>query len=154
MSSTSTSDDKRLKKLGNGRLVIKARDRHIFGAWLLDWSIIMALSLTTYMALLDGNPLTAILAALAVWPAGAFIYGLACCYRRSIGQAVAGTRTVRLDNGEVPGFWRSGWVMMVRVVFIPFVFAILLIGSLEGSATVGDAKDRHMSIDDRATAAL
>ncbi|ACL41926.1 hypothetical protein Achl_3975 (plasmid) [Pseudarthrobacter chlorophenolicus A6] len=155
MSTTTRNDDKRLKTLANGRRVIKAKDRYIFGAWLLDWSIILVLSLGTYIALLNGDPLVALIAALAVWPAGSFIYGLTTCHRRSLGQAAAGTRTVRLDNGGIPGFWRAGWVMFVRMVIYPFVVAVLLLGALGGSANADlDAKDRHVSIDVRATAAL
>ena len=148
------NDDNRIKTLGNGRLVLKAKDRRIFGAWLLDWSLLLVLSAATYFAMINGDPLKAILTALAVWPAGAFIYGLACSYRRSIGQAVAGTRTVRMDNGQVPGFWRSGWVMLVRMVVIPFVFTAIALSALAGSTTSGDYKDRHMSIDDKETTAL
>lgn len=149
------AEDKRLTTLKNGVVVLKAKDRHIFGAWLLDWSIILVLSLVAYIALLNGDPLVAILAALAVWPAGSFLYGLATCYRRSIGQAAAGTRTVRLDNGQVPGFWRAGWVMVVRLVVFPFFAFFMLLGALGGSApTMDGPKDRHLSIDVRGTAVL
>lgn len=149
------NNDKRLTTLRNGRIVVKARDRNIFGAWLLDWSIVLMLSLGTYFALLDGDPLTALFAALATWPVGALIYGLASSRRRSLGQAAAGTRTVRLDNGEVPGFWRSGYVMVVRIVVYPFLFSFILLGALGGSApTMDGPKDRHMSVDDRATAVV
>lgn len=154
MTTAPTRDDTRLKTLGNGRLVVKAGSHRVFGAWFLDWSILFIASIVTYFALIEYDPLKAILIAAAVWPAGAFLYGLACCYRRSIGQAAAGTRTLRLDNGEVPGFWRSGWVMLVRMVLIPFVFAFFLLSVLSGSPGFGDANDRHLSIDDRATAAL
>ncbi|MBT2522431.1 hypothetical protein [Arthrobacter sp. ISL-28] len=73
------------------------------------------------------------------------------CFRRSLGQAAAGTRTIRLDNGGVPGFWRAGWVMFVGLVVYPFIFGVLLLGALSGSGAVGDAKDRHLSIDVRET---
>lgn len=148
------TDDKRIKTLGNGQLVVKAKDRHIFGAWLLDWSFLLIGSLITYFAMIE-DPLNAILAAVAVWPAGSFLYGLATCYRRSIGQAAAGTRTVRLDNGQVPGFWRAGWVMVVRLVVFPFFAFFMLTSALGGSApTMDGPRDRHMSIDVNGTEAL
>ncbi|MET4144156.1 RDD family protein [Arthrobacter sp. UYCo732] len=153
MTTSAGTTDMRLTTLKNGMVVMKAKDRHIFAAWLLDWSLILVLSLGTYIALLKGDPLTALLAAAAVWPAGAFVYGLACCYRRSIGQAAAGTRTVRLDNGQVPGFWRSGYMMVLRLVLLPFAFSGLVIVALGSTApTMEGPRDRHLSIDVRATA--
>jgi hypothetical protein len=44
--------------------------------------------------------------------------------------------------------------MFVRLVVYPFIFGVLLLGALSGSADVGDAKDRHLSIDVRETEAL
>ena len=150
---TATSN-KCIVTLSNGVTVVKAKDRHILGAWFLDWSIMLVVSLATFIALIDNDPATALATAAAVWPVGSLVYGFATCYRRSFGQAVAGTRTVRLDNGQVPGFWRSGWVMIVRLVLYPFIVGVLLLSVLTGSHTEGDAKDRHISINVRETEAL
>lgn len=154
--STATRD-KHLRTLTNGTTVIQAREGRRFGAWLLDWTLLLLVSLATYVALLYQDPVVALAAALVAWPAGAIVYGFACSYRRSLGQAAAGTRTLRIDNGAVPGFWRSAWVMLVRLIFFPFIYVVVISTALGGSDPNygGDGpKERHLSIDVHETVAL
>lgn len=141
---------RQLVTLGDGRVVAPARDREVFTAWAIDAGIVFASTFALYLALAAAFPdpfsFARELNALAAWPAVAFIYGLTACYRRSLGQHIVGTRTLRIDNGAVPGFWRAGWMMVLRVILLPFVFAY----SMLGGPTFG-IKDRHISIDALAT---
>jgi hypothetical protein len=70
----------------------------------------------------------------------------ATCYRRSLGQRIARTRTLRIDNGAVPGFWGAGWMMALRVILFPAISASCFLGG----GTFG-VKDRHVSVDALAT---
>lgn len=136
--------------LGDGRTVAPARDREVLLAWGIDAAIVLGSTLAIYVILAAAFPdpfsYARELNALAAWPAVAFLYGLTASYRRSLGQHIIGTRTLRIDNGAVPGFWRAGWMMVLRVILLPFVFAY----SLLGGKTFG-IKDRHISVDALAT---
>lgn len=141
---------KRFVTLGDGRIVAPARDREVFLAWGIDSAIVIACTFAIYVTLAAAFPdlfsYARELNALTAWPAVAFLYGLTTCYRRSVGQRIAGTRTLRIDNGAVPGFWRAGWMMVLRVVIFPVIFGFCLLGG----GTFG-VKDRHISVDALAT---
>jgi hypothetical protein len=140
----------RLVPLGDGRTVAPARDREVFLAWGLDAVLVFLTALGFYLFLCCSMPapfpFARELAGLAGWPAAALIYGFATAYHRSLGQLTAGTRTLRIDNGGALGFWRSGWMMVLRVLILPAVFIFCLCGG----STFG-IKDRHISIDALAT---
>lgn len=142
--------ESRLVTLGDGRIVAPARDREVFLAWGIDAAIVIAATFLVYVILAAAYPdpfsFARELNALAAWPAVAFLYGLTASYRRSLGQRVAGTRTLRIDNGAVPGFWRAGWMMVLRVIVFPAIFAFCFLGG----GTFG-VKDRHISVDALAT---
>jgi hypothetical protein len=132
--------------LGDGRTVAPARDREVLLAWGLDALLVFLAALGLYLALCftvaSPFPYARELAALAGWPAAAAVYGFTTAYRRSLGQLAAGTRTLRIDNGGSLGFWRSGWMMVLRVLILPVVFLFCLCGG----STFG-IQDRHVSID-------
>ena len=136
--------------LGDGRVVAPARDREVFLAWGLDAVLVFLAALGLYLVLCLTTPApfpcARELTALAGWPAAALVYGFATAYRRSIGQRIAGTRTLRIDTGGSLGFWRSGWMMVLRVLILPAAFVFCLCGG----STFG-VKDRHLSIDALAT---
>ncbi|MET4144157.1 hypothetical protein [Arthrobacter sp. UYCo732] len=136
--------------LGDGRTVAPARYREVAFAWAVDAGIVFAATFGVYIALAAAFPdpfsFARELNALAAWPAVAFLYGLTASYRRSLGQRIAGTRTLRIDNGAVPGFWRSGWMMVLRVLLLPVVFVYHMCGGSTFGIT-----DRHISVDALAT---
>lgn len=136
--------------LGDGRTVAPARDREVLIAWALDAVLVFLLTLGAYVFLSvtvpAPFPYARELAALAAWPAAALVYGFSTSHRRSLGQRIAGTRTLRIDTGGRLGFWRSGWMMVLRVMILPVVFLFCLCGG----STFG-IKDRHVSIDALAT---
>lgn len=136
--------------LGDGRTVAPARDREVLLAWGLDAVLVFLAALGLYLTLCFTMPApfpyARELAALAGWPAGAAVYGFTTAHHRSLGQLAAGTRTLRIDNGGSLGFWRSGWMMVLRVLILPAVFLFCLCGG----STFG-IKDRHVSIDALAT---
>lgn len=140
----------RLVTLGDGRNVSPALDREVFLAWGLDAVLVFLAALGLYLTLCVTMPApfpyARELAALAGWPAAAIIYGFTTAYHRSLGQLAAGTRTLRIDNGGPLGFWRSGWMMALRVLILPAAFIFCLCGG----STFG-IKDRHISIDALAT---
>lgn len=155
---TTATLGKRLRTLTNGTTVVQARERRRFAAWLLDWCLLLMVSLAAYAALAAQGPVIALAAALAAWPVGSVAYGFACSYRRTLGQTAAGTRTLRMANGAVPGFWRSAWVMLVRLIFFPFIYVVIITTALGGADPNygrGDGpKERHLSIDVRETETL
>jgi hypothetical protein len=136
--------------LGDGRTVAPARDREVLLAWGLDAVLVFLAALGLYLALCFTMPApfpyARELAALAGWPAAAAVYGFTTTHHRSLGQLAAGTRTLRIDNGGSLGLWRSGWMMVLRVLILPAVFLFCLCGG----STFG-IKDRHVSIDALAT---
>lgn len=136
--------------LGDGRTVAPARDREVLIAWALDAVLVFLVTLGAYVFLSVTMPApfsyARELTALAAWPAVALVYGFSTSYRRSLGQRIAGTRTLRIDTGGHLGFWRSGWMMVLRVMILPAVFIFCLCGG----STFG-IKDRHVSIDALAT---
>lgn len=146
----SPTAEHQLVTLGDGRIVAPARDREVLLAWAIDAGIVFVATFAAYLILAAAFPdpfsFARELNALAAWPAVAFTYGLTASYRRSLGQRIAGTRTLRIDNGAVPGFWRAGWMMVLRVLLLPAVFVFCLCGG----STFG-IKDRHLSIDALAT---
>lgn len=138
--------ERQLVTLGDGRVVAPARDREVLFAWAIDSFVVLAATFTLYVILSASFPdplsYSRELNALAALPAAAFLYGLTASYRRSLGQRIAGTRTLRIDNGAVPSFWRAGWMMVLRVILLPAAFAFCLLGG----GTFG-IKDRHVSVD-------
>lgn len=145
--------------LGDGRAVVVAGEGAAFGAWAIDWSILLAASALTYFVLTEHNHVAAIISAVAVWPVGALLYGFACTSRRTIGQAAVGIRTVSLSDGKMPDFWGSGFEMLSRTVVLPVVLAFILLASIEGgssgpSGSGGTSKGGYITIDDRASANL
>lgn len=145
-----TAPERQFVTLGDGRTVAPARDREVLLAWGIDAGVVFAATFAVYLALSAAfpDPFTYAreLNALAAWPAVALLYGLTPSYRRSLGQRIIGTRTLRIDNGAIPGFWRAGWMMVLRVILLPFVFVY----SMLGGPTFG-VKDRHISVDTLAT---
>lgn len=161
MSNTSPSNTSppsagdRSTTLHNLVVVVDARRRAVLLAWLLDTIVMWAAVAALIAAVPSLAPDTASAVVLAVMtmPVACVLYGFTTAHRRSLGQLAAGTRTVRAVDGTVPGFWRAGWVMLVRLVFFPLFFAFLVMAMLDGGVDV-DGKVRHLSIDDRATKAL
>lgn len=145
----------RLTTLANLVVVVEARRRNALLAWFLDSLVLWVVAAATFVgAAASTDAVSAALLALTAVPVGAFCYGLTTAHRRSLGQLAAGTRTVRHADGTVPGFWRGGWVMLLRTVLLPIFFAFYLWSELMLDDAVDDGKVRHVSIDDRATQAL
>ncbi|GAA4034424.1 hypothetical protein GCM10023063_18080 [Arthrobacter methylotrophus] len=142
--------DRPLITLGDGRVVAPARDREVLLAWGIDALLVFLSTYGIYVILATTMPdpfsFARELNALAVWPVVALIYGFTTGHRRSLGQRIAGTRTLRIDTGAVPGVLRAGWMMVLRVMILPVVFLFCLCGG----STFG-IKDRHVSIDALAT---
>ncbi|MBG0739018.1 hypothetical protein IV500_06335 [Paeniglutamicibacter antarcticus] len=138
--------DAQLITLGDGRIVAPARDREVLLAWGLDVVLVVLTAMGFYLFLSFTMPApfpyARELFALAGWPAAALVYGFATAYHRSLGQLASGTRTLRISTGGRMGIFRSGWMMVLRVMILPVVF----IYSLCGGSTFG-IKDRHISID-------
>lgn len=147
--------EKNLFHLHNGDVVVEAGFRKLLVAWLVDtvvaWVVIAALVLGAIAAT---GPDALGGAILVFLPAGVFLYGMATGHRRSVGQKLVGTRTVRCADGSVPGFWRAGWVMVVRLVLVPFLLLFTLVALLGGDAGDVDGTQRHVSVDVRATERL
>lgn len=142
--------ERQLITLGDGRTVAPARDREVLIAWSIDALLVFLTTFAVYVALAalfpDPFSFARELNALAALPAVAVVYGFTTSYRRSLGQRIAGTRTLRIDNGGALGFWRAGWMMLLRVLILPAVFLFCMLGG----GTFG-IKDRHVSIDALAT---
>lgn len=132
--------------LGDGRTVAPARDKEVFLAWGIDALLVFLATIGVYIVLAITMPdpfsFARELNALAAWPLVTLVYGFTTAYSRSIGQRIAGTRTLRIDTGGALGFWRAGWMMVLRVMILPAVFLFCLCGG----STFG-VKDRHISID-------
>jgi hypothetical protein len=151
---TITPDSDRHAVLPSGQVVVEARRRAVAGAWFLDGLLVWALLAPLLVGLLAGpGPGPAVVGVLMLWPVVSFAYGLTTARRRSLGQLAAGTRTVRKADGSVPGLWRAGWVMLVRLVIMPLGCAFFLFALL-GLDVLDSPKERHLSIDVRATRAL
>lgn len=151
----STSPVSRRTTLENGTVVVEARWRAIAGAWLLDCLVLSAPAGAASGAVVAGtsDAGAAVAVWLVVWPVAAMLYGFATAHRRSLGQLAAGTRTVRHTDGTVPGFWRAGWVMVVRTVLLPPALVVSVVGIFTGGGDLG-GETRHLSVDTRATEAL
>lgn len=136
--------------LGDSKIVAPARDKEVLIAWGIDALLVFLVTAGIYVLISVTMPEPFSFAremnALAAWPLVALVYGFATSYRRSFGQRIAGTRTLRIDNGGRLGFWRSGWMMVLRVMILPAAFLFCLCGG----STFG-IKDRHVSIDALAT---
>jgi uncharacterized RDD family membrane protein YckC len=145
-----TIPERPLITLGDGRTVAPARDREVFLAWGIDAALVFLATFAVYVILATAMPdpfsYARELDGLAAWPVVALIYGFTSGHRRSLGQRIAGTRTLRIDTGTVPGILRAGWMMVLRVMILPVVFLFCLCGG----STFG-IKDRHISIDALAT---
>lgn len=147
---TAEPEADRFITLGNGTVVAPARDKEVLIAWTIDALLVFVITAGIYAGLSAAFPdpfsYARELNALAAWPGVALVYGFTTAGRRSIGQRIAGTRTLRIDTGTVPGFWRSGWMMVLRVLLLPVAYLFCLCGG----STFG-IKDRHLSIDALAT---
>lgn len=150
---TTTTTDRR-RTLTPSTVVVEARWQDSLTAFLLDGALVWVLTgaAVTGVWAATQEAVTSFLAGVAAWPAVSFGYGLTTAHRRSLGQRVAGTRTVRIADGTVPGFWRAGIVMLNRMVGVPFV-SVLTLSALSDAALL-DHWSAHLSIDVRATRAL
>lgn len=143
--------------LDDRTVVVRARRRDALVAWFLDgvivWALVAAIWAGASAVSESVGSAVFALVVLGAWPAVAFCYGLTTAYRRSPGQLVAGTRTLRTRDGSVPGFWRAGWVMLSRMVLGvlgPLFFVLALVGGDQP----GMGMRRHLSVDVGATARL
>lgn len=147
---TAEPEEDRFVTLGNGTVVAPARDKEVLIAWAIDALLVFLVTAGIYAGLSAAFPdpfsYARELNALAAWPVVALVYGFTAAGRRSLGQRIAGTRTLRIDTGTVPGFWRAGWMMVLRVLLLPIAYLFCLCGG----STFG-IKDRHLSVDALAT---
>lgn len=144
---------KRTRNLGNGIPVVEATGWQTFGAWAVDFSLIVVLAAAASAAAAGSVMATAgqvAAAAASVWIAAPWLYGFCCARGFSLGSLATGTVMVRFDAGGRPGFWRAGWVMFARMVLFPMVILLILLAAAGGSSPSGDGpKTRHVTLDRR-----
>ncbi|WP_394940532.1 RDD family protein [Psychromicrobium sp. YIM B11713] len=134
----------------NGEQAVRAPGKAYFGAWLIDFILVLALAAVVFAVLPRTNLGLTITVAVLAWIVIGWLYGFILTGRRSLGCLLCGTRVVKLSDGGRPGFWRSGWVSFVRTVGFVVFSLIIVIGALGGSSS-GNAKDNvwHVSISTR-----
>ncbi|MGN8027625.1 hypothetical protein [Microbacterium sp. 22242] len=143
---------KRLKAHADGSLYVEATVSAAVLAWLIDTVLVdgAAIGLGVLTAARSSDPYApaggavVALLLLVILP---LLYGW--CYRdgRALGALLAGTRLVRMSDGGRIGLPKAGWAMLIRTLFLPFIFW----AALEGTGDVGQVRT---SIDENATIRL
>jgi len=152
---------KRIGSFRNGGLFVVAADWAALLAWLIDFVVfvlgvgvgVLVLATVDLNAELSDNVLTVSL--LAIPFLVPLLYG-GLCYRngRGLGAVLTGTQVVRfVDGGRIGG--RAPWVMLVRTVLLPLLFAAVIASALAGGGSgPGGGKIRSICVDVRATQRL
>lgn len=144
-----TAVAKRVRAFEDGTLYVDSTMSGAFLAWLVDSVLLYAVAVA--VAIIYGtasdDPDRAVgavvigLALIVVLP-----FGYGCAFRdgRALGGLLTGTQVVRMRDGSPVGLAKAGWAMLIRAVFLPFLFWAAIDG-------VGQVR---VSIDRAATARL
>ena len=143
---------KRVRAHTDGSLYVEASVGAALLAWLVDVVLVnttaVFLGVLYYLRSDDpnkaGGAVVITLALLVLLP---FLYG--CCYSngRALGALLTHTRLVRIADGSRIGFAKAGWAMLIRTLFLPFLFWVVIDGA-------SDISEVRCSIDDPATQRL
>lgn len=140
---------RRVRAFENGALYVDSTMSGALLAWLVDSVLLYGAAVTA--AILYGTGASdpdravgAVVIGLALIVVLPFVYGWAFRNGRALGGVMTGTQVVRMKDGTPVGFAKAGWAMLVRTVFLPFLFWAAIDG-------VGQVR---VSIDRTATARL
>lgn len=149
----------RLAAFGNGTLYVQAGAGALFLAWLVDFVVYVlgvgvGFVVVSYVYvtadLSDGALLLLLVSLLFVVP---LLYGLCYGNGRALGAVLTGTQLVRIkDGGRVGG--KAGWAMLVRTLFMPLLFIVVVGGTLGGGGPAPGGSLARTSIDPAATRQL
>lgn len=142
----------RLRTFRDGGLYIDAPWGRAFLAWLIDVALVVACAVSAGVAAsTTPGPNAAegavgvIVILLVVLP---LLYGWFFQDGRALGGLLTGTRLVRIADGSRIGFWKAGWAMLIRTLFVPvLVWSMLQLAGASFSTV-------RTSIDDVATRRL
>lgn len=144
-----TAAAKRVRAFEDGTLYVDSTMSGALGAWLIDSILMYAVAVVA--AILYGTssadpdrPIGAVVIGLALVVVLPFVYGWAFRDGRGLGGLLTGTQVVRMRDGSPVGLAKAGWAMLIRTVFLPFLFWAAIDG-------VGQVR---VSIDRAATAQL
>lgn len=143
---------KRVEPLGNGGRYVRAGQWPLIFSWLIDFVvfvIVLVVGVVVLVSLgLDDQQLG--LGAVLLVPGAPLLYGVFYGNGRSIGAVLTGTRLVRLKDGGRLGL-AGPWAMLVRLLLLPFLMVIVLIGAFSGGTGSPPGSLRRGSIDAEAT---
>jgi hypothetical protein len=152
---------KRIGSFRDGGLFVMAADWAALLAWVVDFVVfllgvgvgVLVVATVDINADLENSVVgVSLIAILFLFP---LLYG-GLCYRngRGLGGVLTGTQVVRFaDGGRLGG--RAPWVMLVRTVLLPLLFAVVITTALAGGGSgSGSGKVRSVCVDVRATQRL
>ncbi|GAB3825976.1 hypothetical protein GCM10028799_46630 [Kribbella italica] len=142
---------KRVEPLGNGQRYVRAGQWPMAAAWLVDVLVCAVCVFIGIVVLVSVSTIDDAMVGLGVIvliPAVPLLYGVFYGNGRSLGALLTGTRLIRLKDGGRLGF-SAPWAMLVRVVLLPFLIVIMLIGALGGGtgSPPGSLRRRSQDID-------
>lgn len=121
----------RIKTSSTGILHVSATWRRTFLAWFIDFLSVIMASVGVGAAIYNSSDapeptkLTVVTSFITVLISPWF-YGWFFRNGRALGGWVAGTRLVRIKDGQRIGWTKAGWAMFIRVFFLPFMILTLL----------------------------
>ncbi|OZB83946.1 MAG: hypothetical protein B7X41_11975 [Microbacterium sp. 14-71-5] len=140
---------KRVRAFEDGTLYVDSTMSGALLAWLIDSVVLSVVAVA--VAILYGttaddpdSAVGAVVIGLALIVVLPFAYGWAFRDGRALGGLLTGTQVVRMKDGSPVGLAKAGWAMLIRTVFLPFLFWAAFDG-------VGQVR---VSIDRAATAQL
>lgn len=140
---------RRVRAFENGALYVDSTMSGALLAWLIDAVLLYAVAVT--VAILYGTrsfdpdrAVGAVVIGISLIVVLPFVYGWAFRNGRALGGVLTGTQVVRMKDGTPIGFGKAGWAMLIRTVFLPFLFWAAIDG-------IGQVR---VSIDRTATARL
>lgn len=144
-----TDAAKRLRAFEDGMLYVDSTMSGALFAWLIDsvllYGVAVAVAILYSARSIDPDrAVGAVIIALALIVVLPLVYGWAFRSGRALGGVLTGTQVVRMKDGSRIGPAKAGWAMLIRTVFLPFLFWAMIDG-------VGQVR---VSIDREATARL
>ncbi|MFB7843762.1 RDD family protein [Microbacterium sp. NPDC056052] len=144
-----TAEAKRVRAFEDGTLYVDSTMSGALLAWLVDSVLLYAVAVAVaigYGTTSDDpdRAVGAVIIGLALIVVLPFVYGWAFRNGRALGGLLTGTQVVRMKDGSPVGLAKAGWAMLIRTVFLPFLFWAAIDG-------IGQVR---VSIDSAATARL
>lgn len=122
---------RRIRTSSTGILHVAARLRRTFLAWFVDFFFVVAISVGVGAAVYNSSKAAdpakpAVFTSLITLLVFPWLYGWFFRNGRALGGWLAGTRLVRIKDGQRIGWTKAGWAMFIRVFFLPFMILTLL----------------------------